>query len=129
MHVTHLAIDELDILRALSIAIAGTVLRAGLVVGILGHTAVSVHLREVEGAVETARQGGHVDVEGKLLVLQMEKLIVGRAAGSHEVDTGADVLAVRVVGNELQSERITTGSDTVGVLIISPVERAILCTK
>ena len=49
-----LAVDELEITRALGIAVAGTVLGAGLVARVLGLATVLVHRDKVQGTIETA---------------------------------------------------------------------------
>ncbi len=49
-----------------------------------GHPAVLLHLYEVEGAVESARQVGHVNVEGELPVEQLEHVVVGLGAVQQE---------------------------------------------
>ena len=49
-----LAVDELEIPRALGVAVAGAVLGTCLVAGILLHAAILVHGNEVEGSVEAA---------------------------------------------------------------------------
>jgi hypothetical protein len=54
-----LAVDELEITRALRVAIAGTVLGTGLVAGVLGRTTILIHGDEVQSTVETAA-GTHV---------------------------------------------------------------------
>jgi hypothetical protein len=51
-----LAVDELEITRALRVAVACAVLGTGLVARVLGQTAVLVHGDEVQGAVETAAE-------------------------------------------------------------------------
>lgn len=104
----------------MGVAVAGTVLGASLVVGELRHATVGVHLTEVESAVETARELRHVNVEGELLVQELEHLVLGLAA--HEVDTRADVGA----RDELQSERVAGGRDAVSTLVVGTVEGAVL---
>ena len=47
------AVDELDVVRALGITIACTILGASFVARKLTHTAVRVHLHEVQSAVDT----------------------------------------------------------------------------
>ncbi len=49
-----LTVDELQVTRALSIAVAGSVLGTSLVARVLGQTAILIHGHEVEGTVETA---------------------------------------------------------------------------
>jgi len=95
---THLASNELDVARTLSVAVPSSVLGTSLVAGVLGHTTVGVHLDEVEGAIETARKLGDVDVEGELLAKGIEHLILRVVL--HEVDSRADVGA----GHELEGE-------------------------
>lgn len=51
---TYLSVNELHVLRALRVAVASSVLGAGLVVSVFRHTTVGIHLRQVEGTVETA---------------------------------------------------------------------------
>lgn len=67
-----LAIDELDVLGALRIAVAGTVLGTSLVARVLGKTTIQVHGNEVKSAIETAANVGHIDVKGKLVAEKFE---------------------------------------------------------
>ena len=120
---THLAVDELDVLRALGVAVTSSVLGASLVVGEAGLATVGVHLDEVESAVETARKLGHVNVECKLLVLQVEH-VVGRFI-LKKVDTRADV-GVRARGDELEREGAATCGDTVGSLVVRAIDSTVL---
>lgn len=83
----------LDIVRALSITVTGTILGTSLVARVLGKTTISVHLNEVQSTVETAVKLGNVDVEGELLVEEVEHLVLG-VGGVHEVDTATNVLGV-----------------------------------
>lgn len=122
----HLAIDELEITRALRVAVSSTVLGTSLVVRELGHATVGSHLGEVQSAVETARELRDVDVEGELAVQGVEH-VVGRV-GVHEVDTRADVLVV-AVGDEVQLELVTAGGDTVGTLVVGTVQSALLSAR
>jgi hypothetical protein len=64
---TYLAIDELDVMRALGIAIASPELRAGLIAGILRHPSVFVHRYEIERPVQATGKVRYVHREGKLL--------------------------------------------------------------
>ena len=105
---SYLAVDELDVLGALRVAVASTVLSTSLVGCVLGETTILSHLDEVQSTVETAGEVGHVDIEGEFLVEEGEHLVVGVVL--HQVDTRADVGA----GNELERERVAAGRDTVG---------------
>jgi hypothetical protein len=58
-----LAVNELDILWALRVAITRTVLGAGLVVRVLARTAICIHGGEIDGAVQATIKLRHVDVE------------------------------------------------------------------
>lgn len=116
----YLAVDELDVARALRVAVAGTVLGTSLVGREARQAAVLVHLRQVERAVEAARQVRHVDVEGELLVQQLEHLVV--RVVRHQVHTRADVRA----RHELERERVAGGRDAVRARVVRAVERAVL---
>lgn len=86
---THRAVDELDVMGTLRVAIASAVGCTSRVGRILCLSTILGHLHEVKSAVETARKVGDIDVECELLVLQVEHLVVVRVL--HEVDTGSDV--------------------------------------
>ena len=120
----YLSVDELDVVGALSITVAGSVFGTSLVASETGETTVGVHLREVESTVETAGKVGDIDVKGELLVLELEHLIGG--IGSQEVDTRADVLAAGVGSDELERQGIAADGDTVGGRIISTLNCAVL---
>jgi len=121
---TYLSTDELDVVWTLGIAVSRTVLCTSLVSGGLRHTAVGVHGDEIQSTVKTARQLGHVDVEGELLVAQIEHLVF-RVGGVHEIDTGTDVLGVGAVGNELQSEGVSGGGNTIGAAVVCAVKSTV----
>lgn len=122
---TYQSVNELDVMRTLRVAVSGTILRTSLVGAVLGRSSVLVHLDKVDGAVKTAREVGYVDVHGKLLVLEVEHLVV--AVIRHEIDAGADVgLCAR--GHELQRQGVATGADTVSAGIVSTLEGAVRCT-
>mmetsp|Transcript_82800 Transcript_82800/g.257208 ORF Transcript_82800/g.257208 Transcript_82800/m.257208 type:complete len:233 (+) Transcript_82800:1010-1708(+) len=69
-----LAVEELHATRALRVAVAGAVLGAGAVVT-NAFTAVLLHLDEVQGGIDSAGDGGDVDVHREFLVLQLEDLV------------------------------------------------------
>lgn len=96
---SYLATDELQVTSTLGIAVSSTILGTSLVGRVLGHTTISVHGDKVQSRVEAALDGGEVDVKGQLVALEGEHLV---AAGAlHEVQAGADVLAVAVLLDEL----------------------------
>ena len=109
----YLAVDELDVVWALSVAVASSVLRTSLVRREAAGATVLVHLDEVERAVETTWERRHVDVEGELLVLELEQLVRAIVL-IEEVNTGTDVRGVRAVSHEFQRELVAARRDTVG---------------
>lgn len=117
---THNTVDELHVARALSVAVASSVLGTSLVVREFGHATVLVHSGQVERAVETAGEIRHVDVEGELLVEELQHLVV--CVIGHEVDARADV----GTRHELKREGAAGGRDTVGARVVGTVERAVL---
>ena len=98
----YLAINEFDVMRALSVAVASTILRSSLVTREPRHASVGIHLDKVERAVQAAREVGHVNVESELLVLQFEQRI--GAIIVKKINAGSDIL-VRALGNEIQAKR------------------------
>lgn len=122
-----LAVDPLDVVGALSVTVSyevsaaevmdelvkltSSVLGTGLVVALVDAT-VGSHLSEVESTVQTARKVRNINIEGELLVDEIEHLVLG--VGLHEVSTGSDVAGVLALGNELQGQSIVGGSDTIG---------------
>lgn len=119
----YLAVDELDILRALCVAVAGSVLRTCLVGRVLSHPTIGVHLHEVESTVKPTREVGHVNVERELLVLKVEHRVRGLVV--HQVDSGANV-RVCARGDEVQTEGVASARDTVSSLVVSTVQSAVL---
>ena len=119
---TYHSVNELDVTRALRVAVSSSVLGTSLVSWELGQATVGVHLGEVESTVQTARKVGNIDVEGELLVEKLEHL-VGRVA-CHEVDTRTDVLLGRS-GHELEGESVAAGGDAVGTRVVGTVESAV----
>ena len=120
----YLAIDELDVGRALGVAVARAILCASLVAGEPGQATILVHLREVYGTVETARQLADINIERDLLVQEVEETILG--IRGHQVETGTDVLAVVIFGDKLELQR-TRGRrrDAVGLGVISTIDGAV----
>ena len=67
-----LAVDELDVTRALSVAVTSTVFGTSLVARELGKTAIQVHGDEVQGTVEATANVGDIDIEGELVAKELE---------------------------------------------------------
>lgn len=105
------------------ITITSSVLRTSLVAREFSKTTVCVHLREVESTVETTWKVGDIDVESKLLVEDLEKLILTVAV--HEVNTGTNVLPIRVVRHEFESECIAHDADTITTRVIRAVDSTV----
>ena len=86
----YLAVDELNVIRALCNAVPSSVFSAGLLSRVfLERPLIGVHLRKVKCAVKATGKVGHVDIEGELLVLQVEHLIA--AVVGHKVHARAGV--------------------------------------
>ncbi len=107
---------------ALRVAVTSSITSASLVCWEPGLATILVHLDKVDSAIETARKLGDVDIEGNLLVLHVEHLIV--VGVFHEVDTGSNVLRLRL-RNELESKSVPASSNTVGASVICAVEGAV----
>lgn len=118
------AVDELDVTGALGVAVAGSVLGAGLVAVVARLAAVLVHGDEVEGAVETAADLGHVHVKGELVAQEGEHLV--RVLVLHEVETAANVLAVGALSDKLQAQLVAARGDAVGARVVGAVDAALL---
>jgi len=119
---TYHAVDEFDIAGALGVAVTSSILGTSLVGGESGETTISVHLGEVEGAIETARKVGNVDIESEFLVEELEHL-VGSFAG-HHVNTRTDVL-LGAVCDEFEGKSVTAGGDTVSAGVVCTIESAV----
>lgn len=112
-------VDELDVTRALRIAVTSSVLGTGLVVFVLAHAAIGVHRCEVQRTVQTAWEVRDVNVKGELIVEEIEGLI--SLVVLHKVHTRANILT----GDEFQGQCVTGGRDTVGTLVVSTINRAV----
>ena len=124
-----LAVDPLDVVGALGVAVSckmsvaegvnglleltSSILGTSLVVSLVDAT-VGGHLNKVESTVQTAREVGNVNVEGELLVDEVEHLVLG--VGLHEVGTGSDVAGELALGDELEGQGIARSRDTIGTL-------------
>lgn len=136
-------VDVLEITGALSVAVTGTVLGTSLVGGVLGLATIKIHGDEVEGAVETAADAGHIDIEGELVAEELEacrqSLLAIRYSGKggrssrtlvgivavHEVSTGTNVGRVLALGDELKAERVAAGLNTIGRRVLSAINAAL----
>mmetsp|Transcript_84517 Transcript_84517/g.247894 ORF Transcript_84517/g.247894 Transcript_84517/m.247894 type:complete len:470 (+) Transcript_84517:174-1583(+) len=87
-----LAVDEVGAVRAVRVAVAGAELGACFVVA-LALAPILLHVHQVDGSVDPARQAADVNVEGKLAVLKLEDLVVFVVV-VQQVHPGADVHAI-----------------------------------
>lgn len=65
-------VDELQVARALAVAVTSTVLGTGLVGRVLGQTAIGVHGDEVDSAVQAASNLGDINIHGELVAKESE---------------------------------------------------------
>jgi hypothetical protein len=109
------AIDELEIPRALRVAVSGSVLRTGLVARVFRHATIGIHSHKVQSTVQTARKVRHINIEGELVVQQVEMLI--RLVILHKVQTRANI----GTGDEAELKLGSRGSDTVSARVIGTI--------
>jgi hypothetical protein len=121
----YLSGDEFHVLGTLGVAVASPVLGTSLVSAVLAQATVGVHLNEVESAVDTARNLGDIDVEGELLVKEVEHGVFG--VGLHEIDSTTNV-SPRALGEELDGQGVTARGNAVGLLVVGTLESALLGT-
>lgn len=112
-------VDELDVTRALRVAVTSSILGTGFVVVILAQATVGVHRCEVESTVQTAREVRDVNVKGELIVEEIEGLVC--LVVLHKVHTRANILT----GDKCQGQRVTSGRDTIGTLVVGAINRAV----
>jgi hypothetical protein len=93
-----------------------SVLGTSLVVA-LAKATIGGHLDKVESTVQTAGKVRDINVEGELLIDQVEHLVLGVCL--HEVGTGSDVARVLALGDELECQGIAASGDTVSTLAVS----------
>ena len=123
----YLAVDELQVTRALRVAVSSSELGTSLVVGELGHATVSLHLGEVEGTVQATRKLGNIDVKSELLVEELEDLVAG--VGIHEINPRAHVgRAISAAGHEFQAQRVARIGNAVGALIVCAIKSTVCGT-
>lgn len=109
---TYLAVDELQISRALRVTVTSTVLSAGLVILVLGETTIGIHGDEVQSTVQTTSEVRNIHVEGELLVQQLEHLV--GVLVLHHIQTRTDVGS----GDEAQRNGIGVGGYTVSTFVV-----------
>lgn len=90
-----------------------------------GWTAAT-YSHEVERAIKAAANVGDIDIKGELIPEEIEHLVV--VIVLHEINTRANVGAIRMLSDELQAERIAVRLNAVGALIVGAVDTALLST-
>ena len=121
-------VDELDIMRALRVAVSSSVLGSCQIRA--GHSTVLSHLNKVQRTVQTTRQFRHVDLERELSVLQFEHSILVTRRCRH-VRTTSHVLRVLSLRHEFQIQVASVRRHTVRVgpiALRNTVQRAVLRT-
>ena len=117
MNGPYLAVDELQITRALGVTVAGSVLGTSLVALVLALSTIGVHRNEVQGSVQAAGEFRDVDVESELLVLEVERL-VRLIVLRHQIGTRANVFTL----DELELQRVCFSSDTIGFGVVRSLQ-------
>ena len=123
LHIS-LAVNELKVVRALGIAVAGTVLGAGVVGVVLGHATILFHGDKVKSAIEAARKTGNVNIEGELVVLEHEHLVL--VVRVHEVGAATNVTGVGTFRDQSQGERRLRSNNAVSFLVRGTFNSAVL---
>lgn len=75
--------------------------------------------------LDTYGQLRQIDVEGELVVKQVENLVLG--GGLHEVQSAANVLA-RALGHKLERQSISARGGAVGARVVSSIEHTVCGT-
>jgi len=94
--------DELNVLRALSIAVSSSIVSSSLVARVLTETTIGIHLGEVESSVKSTGEFADIDVEGEFLVLEVELHVVVILV--EEESARPNVLAVRALSYESEGQ-------------------------
>mmetsp|Transcript_109564 Transcript_109564/g.283220 ORF Transcript_109564/g.283220 Transcript_109564/m.283220 type:complete len:231 (-) Transcript_109564:328-1020(-) len=120
IHGVCLALDELDVVRALRIAVASAILGSCSVATAIP-IATLVHLHEVHSAIQATREVAHISGEGELPIFQPEHLVGILAV--HDVQARAVVRGVRALGHKLQVNAVlvAVGLDPVGAGVVRTI--------
>lgn len=123
----YLAVNKLDIMGTLRIAVTSSVFRAGLVTGMLRLATIRVHLNKIQRSVQSTREFRHINIERKLLVLGLKHLIPG-IGRIHQVNSRTDILP-RALRDKLMCQCIPAGRNTVRAAIVRSIDRTVLRTR
>jgi len=105
------------------LTVSSTILGTCFVAREPGKTTILIHLNEVHGAIQTTGQFRSVNIEGELLVKELEHLVL--RIRCHEVQPRANVLAVLSTCHKLQRQCISRGSDTICARIVSTIKSTV----
>jgi hypothetical protein len=122
-------VDELDVMRALSITIANTVVSSSLV-AVFAHTTISIHLREVKGTVKSTREGADINIEGKLSVLKVELHVVVILV--QQESSRSNIFSVGVLGHEAKLEGVSLNLNSISrfpFIFGDSVKSTVLCAS
>lgn len=89
----------------------------------MAETTVLLHLDKIERTVDSAGNLGNIDIEGELLVKEMEHLVF--AVAVHEVNTSADI-SVIALGKKFDTKLVAARGDAVDGRIVSTLHGAVL---
>ena len=118
-----LTTNPLEVAGALGVTVTSTVLGTSGVATIALAT-IGIHGDKVEGAVHAAGDGGQVHVEGELVARKIEHLVCRGVL--HEIETGANVGSILVLGDKVERQGIAAGGSTVGTLVVGTFNSAVL---
>ena len=121
---THETVDELQVTGALGVTVTSSVFGTSSVAGVSGHSTISLHGDEVESTVKTTGEGGEVNIEGELVVEEVEHLVGFLVL--HQVHAGSDVGGGFTLSDELEGEGIAGTGDSVGGLVVGTLEGTVL---
>lgn len=107
------AVDPLDVVGALGVAVSSSVLCTSLVVALADAT-ISSHFDEVQSSIQATGELRDINVKGELLADEVEHLVLGISL--HEVSTRTDIGAVLSLGDELDAQSIVASGDTISAL-------------
>lgn len=117
---TYLAVDKLEIPRALGVTVSSTVFSACLIAIILGHSPICIHGGEVQGTVQTTRDLRNIHIEAELGVGQIEHLI--SAVIFQQIQPGADI---RVL-DKSQCQGTTVRRNAIGPFVVRSIDSTVL---
>lgn len=121
---TYHSVDELDVPRALTIAVARAKLRTRLVHREPFHSTIFIHGHKVQRAIQTASQLRDIHIKRKLIAQQRKHLIP--ALIFHQVQPATHVLAIRALLHEFHAQSIPGGGHAVCAGIVGAVDAAVL---